>query len=960
MDSRTQERVEEWDSRPFSGGYDGLSELATADFSGAVTAAGSWLFMLNGRVIGVIDGEIEDFENASGTRYDAPDPSLPLLCVMECRGGEPRAKYYTNETPLREVDQTLQDGSFTGYIELSENVLSGDYYVVYYGGRRMAAAYIGNANRLRTGDEAFDRAADEVGIYTVTDVEIEVTDVPGTDTSTETEETTASETESATAGTQDSISELDDDSTTGADVDEPITGLDSEDSRTESDNDSSITALSSGDELAGSDDEDAVTALGPDDPLAGSSDEDSVTALDSDDPLAGSNDEDAVTALDSDDPLADSTEDESVTALSSGDPLASSDDEDPVTALDSGGSDADSVADRTASTESAMSIDPIEETEIGGTGDDSTGADEGASIGDDLELTGEVSGITTTESDLEPQSPGITDVEPSTTSLTDPEDGAEPASEGESADDHQPDDGDDADSLETDDGAETDDQPGNAIKAVAERVADETPGPEDGETAVEAPLSGADPDVIEAAAEELDQSDISWTDTDGNRSPLDDTADESEPTEAGGDALDEQLQEEAQWQSVQTIPSIDPDNTAVPTPQSTTEAADEAVSRTDGNGSVSADSSGRDNGSESGQYARPDRPTQRSQTGGDDRASAEAQRRIEELTEQLETVAKERDRATEQRDEAIDQRDRIREQAVELKTERDQYRSKTQELAATIEELQSRIDELEAELDRARTELAEANTDEQSEDGPSTELQPRRALSETNLFVRYRSKSQPTLETAHDGEADHEDVVRNLRVEHHTGFDAADVAVDGKPYTEFLESTMAYQFINWLTDVLLYEIRDTDHASQLVDLYDAIPQIDRIELHASISLADDETEDVPDEVTFDLVAYDKMGSPLLVADLNDSRSPASEAMLESMEANASAVKANYPTLAAAMVVTSSYFEPGALEIAETATSNGFLSRGSKLSYVNLSRKTGYHLCLVESRSEGFHMNVPEL
>ncbi len=83
-------------------------------------------------------------------------------------------------------------------------------------------------------------------------------------------------------------------------------------------------------------------------------------------------------------------------------------------------------------------------------------------------------------------------------------------------------------------------------------------------------------------------------------------------------------------------------------------------------------------------------------------------------------------------------------------------------------------------------------------------------------------------------------------------------------------------------------------------------------------------------------------------------------MLEGLEEAASAIKANYPDLAAAFAVTSSYFEPGALEVAEEATSGGFLSRGSKLSYVNLSRKDGYHLCLVESRSEGFHMNVPEL
>jgi len=171
---------------------------------------------------------------------------------------------------------------------------------------------------------------------------------------------------------------------------------------------------------------------------------------------------------------------------------------------------------------------------------------------------------------------------------------------------------------------------------------------------------------------------------------------------------------------------------------------------------------------------------------------------------------------------------------------------------------------------------------------------------------------------------------------------------------------MEYRFVDWVTEMLLYEIRDTGNADGLGDLYDAIPRIDRAELGATISLADDETEDVPDQVTFDVVAYDKMGNPLVLVTLNDSREPATQELLGELEEAASAVKANYPDLAAAIAVTSSYFEPGALEVAEQATSGGFLSRGSKLSYVNLSRKNGYHLCLVESRSEGFHMNVPEL
>ena len=177
MDSRTRTRVEEWESRPFGGGSDELESLAEMEFSGALTAAGIWIFVLNGRVVGTVGGGPEDVVGVSGTVYEAPEDVLPLLAAMLESDGESKGTYYTNETPLTEVDHTLQQGSFTGYVELAEQVLSGDYYAVYYGGRRMSAAYIGNAERLLTGEDAFERAADEVGIYEVIEVDVPVQDL---------------------------------------------------------------------------------------------------------------------------------------------------------------------------------------------------------------------------------------------------------------------------------------------------------------------------------------------------------------------------------------------------------------------------------------------------------------------------------------------------------------------------------------------------------------------------------------------------------------------------------------------------------------------------------------------------------------------------------------------------------------------------------------------------------------
>jgi hypothetical protein len=65
-------------------------------------------------------------------------------------------------------------------------------------------------------------------------------------------------------------------------------------------------------------------------------------------------------------------------------------------------------------------------------------------------------------------------------------------------------------------------------------------------------------------------------------------------------------------------------------------------------------------------------------------------------------------------------------------------------------------------------------------------------------------------------------------------------------------------------------------------------------------------------------------------------------------------------MATAFYVTESFFEPEALEAVAEETGGGFLSRSKRKSFVKLSRKQGYHVCLVEARNNEFHVNVPEL
>lgn len=178
MRTETETRITSWETRPVENGYAGLHALAEAAFSGAITADETWLFMLDGRPIGLSDGPIESFSEGDSTAYVAAHPALPLLFAMRERGGETTARYYTDDTPLADTAETLSSSEFTGYVELSENVLSGEYYLVYHRGRSIQVAFVGESGRLLTGDEALSRANEEVGIYEVTAIALEELDLP--------------------------------------------------------------------------------------------------------------------------------------------------------------------------------------------------------------------------------------------------------------------------------------------------------------------------------------------------------------------------------------------------------------------------------------------------------------------------------------------------------------------------------------------------------------------------------------------------------------------------------------------------------------------------------------------------------------------------------------------------------------------------------------------------------------
>ncbi len=699
MDPDTVGRIEEWETRPVSDGYAGLRDLEADDFSGAITNGSGWLFMLNGRIIGVFNGTIEAFEGAGLTAHSAPDPSLPLLFSMQETGGETQGKYYTDDTPLAEVDRTLTEGSFTGYIELSENVLSGDYYVVYYGGRSLSAAFIGNAEQLITGDEAFDRANDEVGIYEVRSVELDVKEIPEPSPS------------GSTA------------TTTGPPPEEPEEP----------------------------EEEPASTDVEPDD-QPGPSD---VSIEEAEPPVTN----------------------------------------EPVDA------DVDSV-------------DAVEEAEP-----------------------------TTDESASEP----MTSTNDTATEATQPE----------------------------------------------------TPTPQSEHSQADQDLTADDPDS--RPAEQVGQS--------------------TQPEEPTSSSAEDPFSEEEAWRETRTIPALDPE-------------------RSEEDLQVNADAKRQPRQQQSSEGRSRNATQNPSQS--QPRSQSSSQQDPHQIQD-LKAAIKSREGRIEELEAALE----------EVTTERDDLQAERDRLAQERDELQDRIERLESQLDSLT-----ADSSASDDSGVSTELDPGEALTQTDVFIRYGSKGESTLENAHAGRADQEDVLSNLRLEEHTRFDSNATIVNGQPYLEFLDGTLQYRFVKWLVEDLIFEIQETNSQKRLRALYNVLPRFDRAEFDGTVTSRNEAGEEHSE--SFDVVIRDRMGQPLILADLNDARDPASGDMMSDLVTRATAAAESHDTIGAAFMVTASFFEPPALETADEATGGGLLDRDSKESFVKLGRKRGFHLCLAEARGDAFHVAVPEL
>ncbi|KAA9398033.1 hypothetical protein Har1130_05815 [Haloarcula sp. CBA1130] len=844
MSTHTVERIDGWESVPFDGGFAGLRDLAGQEFSGAVITGPTRLFMLNGTVVGVLDGTIEDFEDASGTAKRSPHEALPLLAVMQERADEVKAQYYTEDTALAQVDQTLSSGNFTGFIELSENVLSGDYYTVYHQGRSMSVAWVGNSDNLLTDDEAFETANDEVGIYEVMPVDIEPVEIP----------------------------ESPEDDADEQSADPSATGVD---------------PLEAGDET--------VVA---DDPAN-----------------AGTVDNTPPEVSEPDEPIRDDASNEPAETR-------------PETLENSGADETDDTGKTQAAAESTADRGPASS---GPPGSKVTGATPGRSRRGS-ESDAQPNGDEKPDADSRPETEttGRATTGTDTATQTEPEDNAT--------------------------------ERGTEVREAAAEAEPKRPSTESSQT--------------QEAQQASDRS-----------SPT--QSDQTAPTGHRADPPESKPRQSAEAQPSQAQPGT---GAATPTPDagsggSSADLETRSVPSLDPNKSGGAQESTTTSvspaqtpptGGQQVSTPRRDQPAQDDSTPSTESSvqgptpAQETHSTTTQDTQSAETPQPQPSTGDQRQSPADEEPSpRERERVAELESELEQraetvsdLESELTDLEATNQELRDERDRLESELADARAEIdrLEEQLDEQNNTAvEGTRLSAGEAINGTNLFVRYNSKGKATLEEARDGDASREDVEANLRLEYHTQFEAEGATVNGTPFEEFLEDSIQYRFVNWLIRNLLYEIRDTGHAGAMKDLYEGLPAIDRAELNGNVTVTyTEDGQENRSQEQFDVVVRDRMGNPLVVANINDSREPASEGQMSDLIRNAERVGNASGSLASAFLVTSSFFEPGALETAEDATSSGLFSRDKRKSFVNLSRKEGFHLCLLEARNQEFHLAVPEL
>ena len=299
----------------------------------------------------------------------------------------------------------------------------------------------------------------------------------------------------------------------------------------------------------------------------------------------------------------------------------------------------------------------------------------------------------------------------------------------------------------------------------------------------------------------------------------------------------------------------------------------------------------------------------------------------------------------------------VRNKIEELSQRVEQNEEKFKNFEQDITNLNKKIDQLTKELqmlstsDESMNDNTGSHTDRADNSADVQELTREQALERIDVFARYKSKSDTTVSEAVEDTSLRDAASENIYFDSHTRFEKENVRINGELYDDFILGSVEMAFTKWILKELVYEIQDTGHTDSISDVYQNIPDINRAEFYGGIEVDDEYVE-------FDIIYWDSHGEPLFVCDTESGKEPVTGDQLEELMKKTQKVHREYSTIGGAFFVTSSFYEPKALQMASNDVKSGLLS--SKEGYIKMNRKQGFHLCLFEERNGGFTMALPDL
>lgn len=172
--------TDEWYKSP-------VDDVKSISESGILTNQSDGILILYGTPVQYVSKKAgswvsaDDKISVQSVDFLRPDTEENLfLLAYKTSDREHISDIYTKDTDIKKTDKSLQNSSFTGFIEVSKDSISGTHFIFYNDGMRRCLSITSSGNRI-TGDASFDRATKHVGIYSVYKVEFEDIDFSSDD-----------------------------------------------------------------------------------------------------------------------------------------------------------------------------------------------------------------------------------------------------------------------------------------------------------------------------------------------------------------------------------------------------------------------------------------------------------------------------------------------------------------------------------------------------------------------------------------------------------------------------------------------------------------------------------------------------------------------------------------------------------------------------------------------------------